>query len=77
MFDVAVIGGGPGGYVAGIRASQLGLKACVIEKGNPGGICLNLGCIPTKNLIYQAELFSSQHGLVELGIKIDPKGFDF
>ncbi len=77
MFDVAIIGGGPGGYVAGIRASQLGLKACVIEKEKPGGVCLNVGCIPTKNLIHQAEVFATQSSLAELGIKTDTKNFDF
>ena len=55
-FDVIVIGGGPGGYVAAIRASQLGLKTAVIEKEHLGGICLNWGCIPTKALLKSAEL---------------------
>jgi dihydrolipoamide dehydrogenase len=77
MFDVVIIGGGPGGYVASIRASQLGMKACVIEKDQVGGVCLNVGCIPTKNLIHQAELFSSQRELIKLGIKIDATGFKY
>ena len=55
-FDVVVIGGGPGGYVAAIRASQLGLKAAVVERENLGGICLNWGCIPTKALLRSAEV---------------------
>ena len=50
-YDVVVLGGGPGGYVAAIRAAQLGLKAAVVEKDNMGGICLNWGCIPTKALL--------------------------
>ncbi|MBU1635969.1 FAD-dependent oxidoreductase, partial [bacterium] len=48
-YDLIVIGAGPGGYVAAIRASQLGLKTAVIEKDNPGGVCLNWGCIPSKS----------------------------
>ncbi|MBB24569.1 MAG: dihydrolipoyl dehydrogenase [Geminicoccus sp.] len=55
-FDVVVIGGGPGGYVAAIRAAQLGLKACVVEREYLGGICLNWGCIPTKALLRSAEV---------------------
>ena len=50
-YDLIVIGSGPGGYVAAIRASQLGLKTAVVEKDEPGGICLNWGCIPTKSLM--------------------------
>jgi dihydrolipoamide dehydrogenase len=56
-FDVVVIGGGPGGYVAAIRASQLGKKTALIEKEHLGGICLNWGCIPTKALLKSAELY--------------------
>ena len=55
-FDVLVLGAGPGGYVAAIRASQLGLKAGVIEKKYWGGVCLNVGCIPSKALLRNAEL---------------------
>lgn len=55
-YDVVVIGAGPGGYVAGIRAGQLGLKAAVVEKGDVGGVCLNWGCIPTKALLKNAEI---------------------
>ena len=50
-FDVVILGGGPGGYVAAIRAAQLGLKAAVVEREHLGGICLNWGCIPTKALL--------------------------
>ena len=55
-FDLIVIGGGPGGYVGAIRASQLGQKVAVIEQENLGGVCLNWGCIPTKALLRAAEL---------------------
>ena len=55
-FDVLVLGGGPGGYVAAIRASQLGKSVAVIEKDNLGGICLNWGCIPTKSLLKDSEV---------------------
>ena len=55
-FDVVVLGAGPGGYVAAIRASQLGLKAAVVEEKNWGGVCLNVGCIPSKALLRNAEI---------------------
>ena len=55
-FDVVVIGAGPGGYPAAIRASQLGLKTAIVEKRYWGGVCLNVGCIPSKALLYNAEL---------------------
>lgn len=55
-FDVVVIGAGPGGYVAAIRAAQLGLKTAIIEREHMGGICLNWGCIPTKALLRSSEL---------------------
>ncbi len=76
-FDVVIMGSGPGGYVAGIRAGQLGLKAAVIERDKVGGTCLNIGCIPSKALIHQAELFRSLPSLKELGIAADIKGFDY
>lgn len=55
-FDLIIVGSGPGGYVAAIRASQLGLKTAVVEKENLGGVCLNWGCIPTKALLRSAEV---------------------
>ena len=58
-YDIAVIGSGPGGYVAGIKAAQAGLKSAVIEKERLGGVCLNWGCIPTKALLRDAELYES------------------
>jgi len=77
-YDVAVLGGGPGGYVAAIRASQLGIKTVVIDKENLGGICLNWGCIPTKSLLKNAELFDAvkNHGS-EFGISAKELTFDF
>ena len=76
-YDVVIIGAGPGGYVAGIRASQLGLRACVIEKNRPGGVCLNEGCIPTKSLVHQAGLFRAKAALENMGIAVDTSGFDY
>lgn len=77
-FDVAVLGGGPGGYVAGIRAAQLGYKTAVIEKDNLGGICLNWGCIPTKSLLRNAEIYDlMKNHSDEFGFKIDGLSFDF
>ena len=77
-FDVVVIGGGPGGYVAAIRAAQLGMKTAVVEANHLGGICLNWGCIPTKALLRSAEVFhlmnhADQFGLSATGIAFDLK----
>ncbi len=69
-FDVIVMGGGPGGFVAAIRATQLGLSACVIEREHLGGICLNWGCIPTKALLRAAELRHNLDHLEEYGIEV-------
>lgn len=76
-YDVIIIGAGPGGYVAGIRASQLGLKVCIVEKDKPGGVCLNWGCIPSKSLIHQAHLFGDRHELEQMGLSIDTRNFDY
>lgn len=76
-YDVAVVGGGPGGYVAAIRASQLGLRTVVIEKENLGGICLNWGCIPTKALLRTSEINHLLHSLDAYGFKADNISFDF
>ncbi|MCU7499634.1 MAG: dihydrolipoyl dehydrogenase [Bacteroidota bacterium] len=76
-YDVAVLGGGPGGYVAAIRASQLGLKTAVIDKDNLGGICLNWGCIPTKALLKNVEVLDKIKHAADYGIKIDSYSFDF
>ncbi len=76
-YDLVIIGSGPGGYVCGIRAAQLGLKAAVIERDKIGGVCLNIGCIPSKSLIHQAGLFRGIAGLEDLGLSVDRKGFDY
>jgi dihydrolipoamide dehydrogenase len=70
-FDVLVIGSGPGGYVAAIRASQLGLKTGVIEKAELGGICLNWGCIPTKSLLKSAQVYEYMQHAEEYGITLE------
>lgn len=77
QFDVIVIGGGPGGYVAAIRAAQLGLKAAVVETAQLGGICLNWGCIPTKALLRASEINHLLHNLDEFGFTADNVRFDF
>lgn len=76
-YDVLVIGAGPGGYVAAIRASQLGLKAAVIEKEAPGGVCLNWGCIPSKALIHQAEIARYAEDLKKMGATVDMSNVDY
>jgi dihydrolipoamide dehydrogenase len=76
-YDVAIIGGGPGGYVAAIRAAQLGLKTALIEKDRVGGVCLNWGCIPSKALLYNAELVRLFHRSQEFGISHDNLRLDF
>jgi len=75
-FDVVVIGAGPGGYVAAIRASQLGLKTAIVEREHMGGICLNWGCIPTKALLRSSEVFHLMHRAKEFGLKADGIGYD-
>ena len=75
-FDVVVIGGGPGGYVAAIRAAQLGMKAAVVEREHLGGICLNWGCIPTKTLLRSAEISHLLAHLDEFGFAADNIRFD-
>ena len=77
-FDVIVIGGGPGGYVAAIRAAQLGLRTAVVEKDKPGGRCLNYACIPAKTLLRTAELYDDvANGGAELGIKVTKASIDW
>ena len=70
-YDVAVIGGGPGGYVAAIRAGQFGLRSCVIERDALGGVCLNWGCIPSKALLKNAEILSYIHRADQFGLHFD------
>jgi dihydrolipoamide dehydrogenase len=77
-FDVIVIGGGPGGYVAAIRAAQLGQKTAVVERDKPGGRCLNYACIPAKTLLRTAELYDEvANGGRELGIKVSKAELDW
>jgi dihydrolipoamide dehydrogenase len=76
-FDVIVIGAGPGGYVAAIRAAQLGKKVVIVERENLGGICLNWGCIPTKALLRSAEVFHLMHRAKDFGLKVEGAAFDF
>lgn len=75
-FDIVIIGGGPGGYVAAIRAAQLGMKTAVIEREHLGGICLNWGCIPTKALLRSSELYHLLHRLDEFGLSASNITFD-
>jgi dihydrolipoamide dehydrogenase len=75
-FDVIVIGAGPGGYVAAIRAAQLGQKVAIIERENLGGICLNWGCIPTKALLRSAEVFHLMHRAKEFGLSAEGISYD-
>ncbi len=76
-FDLIVIGSGPGGYVAAIRASQLGQKVAIVERENLGGICLNWGCIPTKALLKSGEKYESLSHLKDYGLSAEKVGFDF
>ncbi|TDK49869.1 dihydrolipoyl dehydrogenase [Antarcticimicrobium luteum] len=75
-FDLIVIGAGPGGYVAAIRAAQLGLNVAVVEREHLGGICLNWGCIPTKALLRSAEVFHLMERAKEFGLSADKIGYD-
>lgn len=76
-FDLLVLGSGPGGYVAAIRASQLGLKTAVIERESLGGICLNWGCIPTKALLKSAQVFEYLQHAADYGIEVKGGSIDF
>ena len=76
-FDLLILGGGPGGYVSAIRASQLGMRVGLIEKDKLGGVCVNIGCIPSKALIHQAELFEGLSDMEKIGIAVDRAGFDY
>ena len=76
-FDVCIIGAGPGGYVAAIRAAQLGLKVGIVEANHLGGICLNWGCIPTKALLKSSEVNHLLHNLDQIGFSAEKVKFDF
>ena len=75
-FDLSIIGGGPGGYYAAIRASQFGKKVCLIDKDNLGGICLNWGCIPTKTLLKNAEVYNYIKNSRKYGINVEKISLD-
>lgn len=75
-YDLVVLGAGPGGYIAAIRASQLGKKVAIIEMDKMGGVCLNRGCIPTKAVLKSAHSVHELHDMKDLGIKVEIKGLD-
>jgi len=75
-FDLAIIGAGPGGYVAAIRASQLGMRTAIVEREHLGGICLNWGCIPTKALLHTSELYQAMRQASAFGLAADNVRFD-
>ena len=76
-YDVVIVGGGTGGYVAAIRASQLGLKTALVEKGKLGGTCLHDGCIPSKALLRSAEVFATAKKSEEYGVRTKDVSLDF
>src|SRR5919108_208814 len=76
-YDCVVIGSGPGGYVAAIRAAQLGMKTAVLEKGDVGGRCLNEACIPAKAILRVAEVFSEVQHASSFGVKVDGASLDY
>ena len=76
-FDIVIIGSGPGGYVAAIRAAQLGKNVAIVERENLGGVCLNWGCIPTKALIKSAQVFNYIQHAEDYGIKVGKSSMDF
>ncbi|PZC43648.1 MAG: dihydrolipoamide dehydrogenase [Chloroflexi bacterium] len=76
-YDVVVLGAGPGGYVAAIRAAQLGLKTAIVEKDSVGGVCLNWGCIPSKSLLRNAEVLNLVNNAEEFGITFENLTYDF
>ena len=77
QYEVAILGSGPGGYVAAIKAAQQGLKVALVEKGNMGGTCLNVGCIPTKALLASAEMWRAIKGARDFGISVENAAFDY
>lgn len=77
-YDVVIIGGGTGGYVAAIRAAQLGLKIAIVEKGNLGGTCLHKGCIPSKALLRSAEVYATtKNHAADFGVNTGEVSLDF
>ena len=76
IYDVLIVGSGPGGYVTAIRAAQLGLKTAIVEREHLGGICLNWGCIPTKALLRSAEIYHQMQNAKDYGLKAEGVSFD-
>ena len=76
-YDLAILGGGPGGYVAAIRGAQLGQKVCLIDKDKLGGVCLNWGCLPTKALLKNAEIYHHIKNAGTYGIMVEKVSVDF
>src|SRR6266850_1718436 len=76
-FDVVIVGGGPGGYPAAIRAAQYGLRVGLIEKERPGGVCLNWGCIPTKAMLRSADVLESMQHAADFGVLADNVRLDY
>src|SRR5919198_6222838 len=76
-FDVVIVGGGPGGYPAAIRAAQYGLKVALIEKERPGGVCLNWGCIPTKAMLRSAEVLETIQHAADFGVTAENVKLDY
>lgn len=76
-YDIMIIGGGPGGYTAAIRAAGLGLRTAIVEKERLGGTCVNKGCIPTKALLHASSIFSTLQNCDEFGVSADFISFDF
>ena len=77
QYDLVIIGAGPGGYTAAIRAADFGMKVAVIEEKELGGVCVNRGCIPTKALLYASHIFSLMQTSDEFGIFTDQISFDY
>src|SRR3954452_5398311 len=76
-YDVVVIGGGPGGYIAAIRAAQLGKSVAVVERDKAGGRCLNYACIPAKTVLHTAELYDHSRNSAELGLVVEDASIDW
>src|SRR5918993_5720158 len=76
-FDIIIVGSGPGGYVAAIRAAQPGMKTAVVEKGNVGGRCLNEACIPAKAILRVADVFMETKHAGDFGIKVEGSSVDY
>src|SRR5919201_3863658 len=76
-FDVVIVGGGPGGYPAAIRAAQNGLRVALVEKERVGGVCLNWGCIPTKAMLRSAEVLETMQHSADFGIQADNVRLDY